>query len=76
MIKNRYVTVETYAKLCGVGKHAIYQRLYKSDEGVYNEGDESFLEKTLLAEAEGEFIDTVLFPPKRVSRGRKFKNKK
>lgn len=74
IIDNRYVTVKTYARRCGVSKHAIYLRIKSSDEGKIPPGDSSYLEQTLLEEAEGIFIDTEAFPPKKAQRGRKKKS--
>lgn len=65
-VKQRFVTVKTYAERCGVGVHAIYRRIKLSDDGVYEEGHESYLELTKLREAEGDFIDTKIFPPVRI----------
>jgi hypothetical protein len=70
----QYVTIKTYAELCGVGVHNIYARLKKSDDGTYAEGHEAFLESCHLTEAEGEFIDTNAFPPSKI-RNRKRKDK-
>ncbi len=70
-ISNRYLTVRTYAAKCGVSKHAIYLRIKSSESGKILPGDSSYLEQTLLEEAEGIFIDTEAFPPKKAQRGRK-----
>lgn len=83
----RYVTVKRYAELCGVGVHAIYARItksnpsYKDDEdgnevevpAFYKEGEAGYLEQTLLDNAEGAFIDTKKFPPSKMASGRKHK---
>lgn len=84
---SRYVSVKTYAELCGVGIHAIYARLRKSmplpvEEGQeedpatqrLKEGDSGYLEQTFVDNAEGVFIDTKKFPPvTKMKSGRKFK---
>ncbi len=76
IINNRYVTVKSYAKKCGVSKHAIYLRIKSSEAGIIPKGDTSYLEQTLLEEAEGAFIDTEEFPPGKAKRGRKPLSKK
>lgn len=69
----QFVTVKTYAELSGMGPHAIYARIRKSENGFYKEGDEGYLEQTTLAEAEGVFIDTEIFPIVKMKKGRKKK---
>ncbi len=73
--KARFVSVKSYAVMCDVSPHAIYMRITSSNLGKKNHlpGDESYLEQTILKEAEGVFIDIKRFPPKKVKRGRKFK---
>ncbi len=76
--KMRFVSVKSYADMCGVSPHAIYMRITASNKGEINhkEGDEAYLEQTILEQAEGVFIDIKRFPPKKVKRGRKFKTTK
>lgn len=59
----QYVSVNTYAKLCGTTPHAIYQRIYRSQDGEYERGQLTFLEVCTLKEVEGLFIDTQKYPP-------------
>lgn len=61
--KSRYVSIKEYARLCGVGYHAIHSRVRKSESDIYKEGDPRYLELVELEEVEGEFIDTDQFPP-------------
>ena len=62
----RYVSIKQYASMCGVSATAIYQRLYRTEDGNYKEGNPSYLTKTTLSEVDGEFIDTKEFPPETV----------
>jgi hypothetical protein len=74
-IGKRYITIKKYAELSGVGVHAIYMRIYKSDDGEYSEDHESYLEMTEIEEVEGIFIDINKYPPKKLNRGAKKKQK-
>ncbi len=69
----RYVSVNTYAKRCDVTPSAIHIRINASSSGKIQEGTDGYLEQTALEEAEGVFIDTELYPPKKATRGRKKK---
>ena len=62
-INKKYVSVKSYAQLCETTPHAIYQRIYRSQDGVYERGDEMFLETCSIKECEGVFINTETYPP-------------
>ena len=70
-INKKYVSVKTYAILCGVTPHAIYQRIYRSQDGIHERGDSMFLETCTIKECEGIFINTETYPPVENNKKRK-----
>jgi len=64
----QFVNLAAYAKLCKVGPSAVTQRLKKSFEGGFEEGDPRYLEACEHDKVDGVFIDTKKYPPQRFNK--------